>query len=192
MSWRRQNLCRWFLDQNRRSGSGKLVSVVGTVAALAAVVAAIVISVLTKDGTLVVDIDQPDAYVQVVNEQGTKVEIDCKGEKGHITISVDPGKHQLKVTKDGFEIFAENFEIQSRGEKTITAKLIPSEDEPSEGLDRRAAEWVLTGGGRVRVSVLKSAQTILVQSGESLPETGFELTSVEFMHGVTNDDSLAP
>ena len=73
--------------------------------------------------------NEPDAEVQVLNEEG-KVEITRKGEKGPITISVVPGKHRLKVQKDGFEFFTQDFEIESGGKQSITAKLVPLEEEP--------------------------------------------------------------
>ena len=85
--------------------------------------AGIVISLRTKDGTLVVNVNESDADVQVLNEEG-KVEITRKSDKGPITISVVPGKHQLKVQKDGFELFTDNFEIKSAGKESISAKLV--------------------------------------------------------------------
>jgi WD40 domain-containing protein/PEGA domain-containing protein len=78
---------------------------------------------------MVVTVDEPDALVQVLNEGG-KLEITRKGEKGPITISVDPGKHRLKVEKDGFEFFAKEFEVQSGGKLAIASKLIPLKEQP--------------------------------------------------------------
>jgi formylglycine-generating enzyme required for sulfatase activity len=78
----------------------------------------------TSEGTLVVEIDQPDATVQVLNEQG-KVIIERKGQKGAMTIGVDPGKRRLRVEKDGFEAFTKQFAIASGGKETIKAKLEP-------------------------------------------------------------------
>ena len=63
----------------------------------------------TKDGTLVVEVNQPDAVVQVLDADG-KVEVSRPGGKEAISISVDPGKHRLKVEKDGFQFFAKDFE----------------------------------------------------------------------------------
>ncbi len=99
---------------------------------LAAIIllAGIVVSLKTKDGTLVVTVSEADADVQVLNEAG-QVEVTRKGEKGPITIAVDPGKHRLKVTKDGFEFFTQDFSIESGGKQPITAKLVPLEEKPS-------------------------------------------------------------
>ena len=84
----------------------------------------VVFMMRTPEGTLVVEINEPDAKVEVLDEQG-KVEITRKGEKGKLSISVDPGKHRLKVEKDGFELFTTEFEIESGGKKAIVAKLEP-------------------------------------------------------------------
>ena len=84
----------------------------------------LVVKLKTKDGMLIVTVNEPDSEVQVLNEEG-KVEITRKGETGPITISVDPGKHRIKVTKDGFSIFGQDFEIEEGGRHPITAKLMP-------------------------------------------------------------------
>jgi len=101
----------------------------GGILGVLALLAGLVISFRTKEGTLVVTVNEPDAEVEVLNEAG-EVEIKRKGDKGPITISVDPGKHRLKVQKDGFEFFSKDFEITSRGTRSITAKLVPLEDKP--------------------------------------------------------------
>jgi WD40 repeat protein len=84
----------------------------------------IVLLVRTPDGTLVVEISEPDAIVEVSNDEGT-VEIQRKGITGKLNIAVDPGRHRLKVGKQGFYVFTENFEIESGGEKVIAARLEP-------------------------------------------------------------------
>ena len=92
--------------------------------------AALVVKVRTKDGTLIVTVNEPDADVQVLNEEG-KVEITRRGQKEPITISVDPGKHRLKVSKDGFTVFGQDFEIEAGAKQPITAKLMPLEEKPA-------------------------------------------------------------
>jgi len=85
--------------------------------------AGIIVSLDTKEGKLIVEVDQKDAMVQVLDEEG-KVEVSQKG-GGKITISVDPGKHRLKVVKDGFTTFGQEFEMEKNGKKEITARLEP-------------------------------------------------------------------
>jgi len=86
--------------------------------------AGIIFKMQTKDGTLTVEINQPDAVVQVLDAEGN-IEITQPGGKGSISISVDPGKHRLKVEKDGFQFFAKDFEIESGGTQSIKATLDP-------------------------------------------------------------------
>ncbi|MCX7426119.1 MAG: SUMF1/EgtB/PvdO family nonheme iron enzyme [Planctomycetia bacterium] len=85
----------------------------------------IILTMRTKDGTLVVEVDDPDVTVQVLSEQG-KVQIERKADKETIEISVDPGKHGLRIQKDGIEVFAKEFTIASGGREIIRAKLEPS------------------------------------------------------------------
>ncbi len=107
-----------------------VVAVVGAGVLGLAILAAVVFKMQTKDGTLVVEVNQPDAVVQVLDAAG-KVEISQPGGKGPISISVDPGKHRLKVEKDGFKFFAQDFEMNSGGKQSIKASLIPLEGKPA-------------------------------------------------------------
>jgi len=84
----------------------------------------IIISLKTRDGKLIVEVNEPGAVVQVLDEEG-QVQITRRNEQGAITISLVPGKHQLKVEKDGFKVITKDFEIETNGTKTITARLIP-------------------------------------------------------------------
>ena len=78
----------------------------------------------TKDGTLIVEVNQPDAMVQVLSEEG-KVEISEPGGLKPISISVVPGKHRIRVEKDGFIAIADDIEIASGGKLDIKARLVP-------------------------------------------------------------------
>jgi len=111
--------------------------------------AGIVISLRTKDGTLIVKVNEPDAEVQVLSEEG-HVEITRKGEKGPITIWVVPGKHQLKVQKNGFELFTKEFEIKSGREQSMTAKLIQMEDKSAAAVGNTARKSLADGEGSGR------------------------------------------
>jgi hypothetical protein len=91
--------------------------------------AVIIVSLRTKDGTLVVEIDQPDAMVQVLDAEG-KVEVSQRGGNGPVSISVDPGKHRLRVEKEGFTVFGQDFEMKSAGKTPIKAKLVPLDEKP--------------------------------------------------------------
>ncbi len=91
--------------------------------------AGLTVTLKTRAGKLVLTVNEPDAEVQVLSEEGkVEVEIRRKGENGPITVSIVPGKHQLNIHKDGFELFTDNFEIKSGSTVAITAKLVPRVD----------------------------------------------------------------
>ena len=113
-----------------KTGNGKKIALIGAAVLGVAMLAAIIVSLRTKDGTLVVEIDQPDANVQVLDAEG-KVEISQKGGKGMVSISVDPGKHRLQIEKDGFTVFGQDFEMKSGGKTPIKAKLVPLDEKPA-------------------------------------------------------------
>jgi len=90
----------------------------------------IIVTLDTKDGKLIVEVDQPDAMVQVLDSEG-RIEISQKGIDGKVTISVDPGKHRVKVVKEGFTTYGQEFEMEKNGKKEITARLEPLEPKPA-------------------------------------------------------------
>jgi serine/threonine protein kinase/Leucine-rich repeat (LRR) protein len=114
-----------------KTGNGKNKFVLIGAAVLGVMMlAGIIVSLKTKDGTLIVEVDQPDAMVQVLDAEG-KVEISQKGGKGLVSISVDPGKHRLQIEKDGFTVFGQDFEMKSGGKTPIKAKLVPLDEKPA-------------------------------------------------------------
>gem|GEM_PF-212103 len=83
-----------------------------------------VIAPKTNAGTLVLTVSEPNADVQVLTKDG-RVEDTRLVEKKSESIVIDAGKHQLKVWKNGFHLFTENFTVEANGKKSITAKLAP-------------------------------------------------------------------
>ena len=113
---------------SRHSAQGNkksILAAVGGALAGLAILAFVIFRMQTKDGTLVVEVNEPDATVQVLDADG-KVEISQPGGKEPINISVDPGKHLLKVAKEGFQFFAKDFTMESGGTATIKATLEPA------------------------------------------------------------------
>jgi serine/threonine protein kinase/Leucine-rich repeat (LRR) protein len=109
-----------------------------------ALLLAVVFKLQTKDGTLVVEVNEPDATVQVLDEQG-KIEITRPGENGPISISVDPGKHRVKVEKNGFAVFGQDFAIESGVQQSIKAKLIPLEAKSAVATTKRPLAFETPG-----------------------------------------------
>ncbi len=85
----------------------------------------LIVSVQTAEGTLIVEIDAPDADVQVLGKEG-RILVEGKGENGQILLSVEPGKYRLRIEKDCFEVFARDFTVTSGGQETIRVRLKPS------------------------------------------------------------------
>ena len=164
-----------------RAGEKKRNSIFGALAAAVLgliVVATVIVKMRTKDGTLLVEINQPDAAVQVLSDEG-KIEISQPGGTGMLSISVDPGKHRLRVEKAGFAIFTKEFSIESGGTQSIKAIL---ESRRSDSLastadsDRRAAEWVLNKGGTVELT--QGDKKIRAKALADLPNGKFTLHHV--------------
>jgi hypothetical protein len=171
--------------------------------------ARVIFSRKAKDGTLIVDVDQPDAMVQVLDEEG-KVEISQPDVKGAISISVNPGEHRLKVQKEGFIVITRHFQIESGGQLVVKARLLPlnlvaqvprtlpdmmaptiklpAEISLQVDPDRRAAEWVLSVGGTVRISANGSNLDLPLRS--PLPQGRFELVGVKLEKLRLHDSDL--
>ena len=77
----------------------------------------VIIRQATEDGLLEVYVNQPDALIEVLDKDNT-VQISQAGGPGKLMIKVDPGRHRLKISKDGFDFFTRNLTIQD-GQTTI-------------------------------------------------------------------------
>ncbi len=109
---------------NTWPGNTKLLAIGGGVLGVVVLLAVLVISLRTKPGTLVVELNEPGADLQVLNDSG-KLETTRTGVEGPIKIPVDPGKHRLKIEKKGFTPVMKDFEIESNGTKSIRVTLVP-------------------------------------------------------------------
>jgi uncharacterized membrane protein len=106
----------WWRDRGVRAG------------ALAAVMAAIMLAgffllLKTKNGTLMIEVDELDSTVQLLNEG--KVEVNLKGDVGKSAIRIDPGKYRLQIEKNGFATFSEEINLESGENKAIMIHLKP-------------------------------------------------------------------
>jgi hypothetical protein len=94
----------------------------GVLAVVVALLTALLLRVQTKAGTVVLEIDEPDAEVLVDDQQITITP--GKG-KEPVTIQADEGDHQLKVSKGGFVTFPRRFTIKSGATESIRVHLEP-------------------------------------------------------------------
>jgi serine/threonine protein kinase/Leucine-rich repeat (LRR) protein len=152
------------------------------------IVLGIVLKVPTREGTLLVEIDDPNAVVTV---DGEEVQIQRRGEKGVLRLRVDPGKHRVRAEKDGIEVFAKEFTFGAREE--IKCKIIAPEppvppstpETQTADADRRVAEWVLGIGGTVCADGAEIGWERITQ----LPKSQFKLTSIGFAPGSQLEES---
>ncbi len=93
-----------------------VLSVVGAFGAL--------IHVRTSTGTLVLKVSHPDAAVSI---DGRNVDITTPDSR----ISLRVGRHQLHVTKDGFETLTRSFRLRRGQEIILQARLLLSEVHPT-------------------------------------------------------------
>ncbi len=160
------------------------------------ILAGIIVALKTNDGTLIVEIDQPDAMVQVLDAEG-EVEINQKGGVGKVTLGVDAGKHRLRVEKDGFAVFGQEFEIENGGKKVISAKLMPlrAAAVAPVGLspERQIVQWVFSRGGTVSIKAgtnMKQPPT-RIPSFSDLPIGVFQLCSIDLVNKPITDLDLS-
>ena len=90
-------------------------------------------------------------------------------------------KHRLKVSKDGFEVFSEEFEIESGRKKSITAKLEPQTIESpaikTGELDRKVAKSLLSAGAEFDIQAGADPPQ-RIKKGVQLPKSPFAITSI--------------
>jgi WD40 repeat protein/predicted Ser/Thr protein kinase len=87
--------------------------------------AGVIFKLDTPDGTLVLEINEPDAEVRVVDAATGKVEIVRKSTGETLSIAVAPGQKKLEVEKNGFKLYMDEFQIGPEEKTAITARLVP-------------------------------------------------------------------
>ena len=88
------------------------------------ILAGIVTAVRTNSGRLLVEIDPADSIVTILDKNG-EVEITQEGSGENVILTVEPGTYRIKVSKEGFTAYAEEFEMRWWGDLTISARLEP-------------------------------------------------------------------
>jgi formylglycine-generating enzyme required for sulfatase activity len=95
-----------------------------------------VLRVKTPEGTLVVEVNVPNPDVYVDGGQVT-VSWDEGGKKAEIR--VEPGTHEVKVTKDGFTVFGRKVALSDGESHVLTARLEQERVEPGLGGQREGS-----------------------------------------------------
>ena len=84
---------------------------------------ATVLRIRTRDGTLVVEVEDPDVTVSVDDENG---EVTITGAGSH-EVRLRPGRHQLQATKDGRPVLDELITITRGGKQVVRVRREPPE-----------------------------------------------------------------
>jgi WD40 repeat protein/tRNA A-37 threonylcarbamoyl transferase component Bud32 len=115
-------------------------AIIAAAALAATMTVTAVIYVKTDHGTLIIDVNEPDVTVML---DGSDVRI--KSPRDEIAVSV--GKHRLRVEKDGFAAFTDEFEVRRGGRAEVTARLVRVEEEvPPTPADLAAAAKQIRAG----------------------------------------------
>jgi serine/threonine protein kinase len=157
--------------------------------ALFAVLAVVVVRVQTAEGTLVVELNDPDVEARIKN--GKLVLLGPDG-KERYTLSpaernkkIDAGSYTIRVEgADGVVLDTREFALKKNGEVrvrvTLEPKLVRKVDPPkkeppkADDPDRRAAEYVLSIGGRVRVEPAEG----IITAAKDLPAGPVKLIDI--------------
>lgn len=100
--------------------------------------AAGVFKIKTSHGTLIVEVNEPDAEVYVDGEKATVSWGD--GEKGgrQAIITVQPGDHKIKIAKSGFSAVAKELTFKDGKKQVFTARLVPRGKPATAGNDKNS------------------------------------------------------
>ncbi len=82
---------------------------IAAASAAAVILFGLVITLKTREGKLILKVDDADVTVEVDEKEEKFTVTDKEGKT--LTIGVDPGKHKLVVRKGGFTAYSNSFEI---------------------------------------------------------------------------------
>jgi hypothetical protein len=89
------------------------------VALLVGLVAAVVVRMKTRDGVLVVEVNEPNAEVYV---DGNRVTVTWRDGGKKAEVRVKPGTHKVEVKKGGLTAYGEEVTLEAGGKKPIRAR----------------------------------------------------------------------
>jgi hypothetical protein len=123
-----------------------------------------VIRVFSPSGTLVVEVDDPDVSVTI---DGEDLVITGAGAK---EVRLKPRSYAVEARKDGKIVSRELVSVTKNGRKVVQVSQKARPIDP----DRRAAEYVLSLGGMVKVN----GRDLEIRAAAELPRASFQLTEI--------------
>ncbi|WP_417388743.1 protein kinase domain-containing protein [Gimesia sp.] len=139
-----------------------------------------VIRLFSPEGMLVIEVDDPGVSISI---DGQEMVITGAGVK---ELRLKPGQYQLQATKDGEVLQQELVTITRNGRQVVRVSRETAAqpiDSKVVDPDRRAAEYVLSIGGKVRLNDdSRHGERKLIASIKELPDSPFRLTHVELIN----------
>ncbi len=150
------------------------VALVGALAAAAVAVAAMTIRWETGEGTVVVEVNQPDVTATIDGER-----LQITSPRDRIEVRLRAGKHELEVTREGFTAYTREFTVRRGGTEELRAVLQPNRSEPTtRSIDVPADHaWVATG-------VMVAPGTVLQIEASGRIDASGPLDDREYYHDV--------
>jgi serine/threonine protein kinase len=146
--------------------------------------AGVLFKVKTKNGTVVLNVNEPGAQVFV--DDDLKITVTSPSDKEPVTITVPAGKHVLKLVKGGFQTETREFTLKAGTSEEIRVTLQREATPIAAYPDRRAAEWALKLGGRV---VLEGGRPNGIDKRAALPKEPFRLKAIVLPHNKPVDEA---
>jgi eukaryotic-like serine/threonine-protein kinase len=150
-----------------------------------------VIRLFSADGTLVVEVDDPLVKVSI---DGEEIVITGAGVR---EIRLKPGQYKVEASRDGKLVRQELITLSRNGRQLLRVSKEAAREVPPPpaverpalpGADRKAAEYVLSLGGTVRVNDLE----IDINAAAGLPSVSFQLTRFDLSDNrKVTDEGLA-
>jgi hypothetical protein len=116
---------------------------------LLGLLAAVVFKLWTRDGIIVLEIDQPGAEVLV---DGGKITVCVPGDNKPVEIQAKPGQHKLRISKAGFVAVTEDIELTAGKSRPIKVKLVPATVAQGGALEKVEGALAERGEGRASAS----------------------------------------
>ncbi len=103
------------------SPQNRFLAVAAAATLLLLVLFGLLFSMRTADGTLIVEVSDPEATLQVLDARGTLL-VEQKAGAEKVEIRVVPGKGKLRVVKNDVELASKEFTLVSGGRETINTR----------------------------------------------------------------------
>ena len=144
----------------------------------------LIFTVKTDGGTIVLECDPAALQDAKIEVNGQEVQLTLTGDNQPVTIGVDQRRGQLRISKAGFKIFQEKFEIAlGDNQQAIQVRLEPLQPRtmPQQTDPHRAlAEWVIELGGSVD-AIRGEEVDRMIAKVQNLPASSFTVQGVHII-----------